>query len=904
MIQHFSGSQSRLFRRRRLSLSALLISASICIFFGLKWWSSIDDNYAGRLPLNEREILAIHIKPMRMLESPYLWTTCFDYAVPQHISPLQLVSVGVESLTVRAALRSTLETVDTLDPIKWSAIAKLDQPTGLEDLLARWRTAKIVPGLQYREVLHTEDALTFAQIPAGTVLTPVVRSGILTFEDGNGNRLERGLNVGKVDTYYQFVEGGSENCAVFEFSDITKSVMSDGDLRLRLMCSVLNVVSDSGPLSLSVRVRNASTDLISNPIKFEVRPLQVCHISIPEVVQAVVENEPRSFSLSDDFVVEGKLEILLSSEKPGAYIGFGPSSVQTETLGDEFLTVLGSTVYVAETVDSLRQIIAEDNRTQSQPPLTLYDLHLSANLDTEEKKSTARQLLKIGGYRDLKPEYWQAIDTIHICGSFLPSMELKAQIGTSGPSSKRIQTTLAMFITNWWSDRRQDAIASVGGAELIANLLVGVFDGTPIIFPSHQRIKEKERGELLDRFVGTAENAPRIKFKSNTITVDYAQPKFQFKDSQQQSDFLANFHVAIAFDRFNFHRHELGAFIIERSLKYMPDEPMLRLRIAHQLGFNASIDFCELASYQWIRRGLIDLLEGIETDRLASADNYWSAARLVTSKLASDRMTPFFIKDEELQSRLRKATGFDDNSAKWNPIAWFVARQLLQTAISIYERSEAKETVTPSLFYSDYARTFAANAKALAVLGNIEDSQREWKLALEQFRMAANKPIINFNSKKYRVGDIVALDGQAHPNAALVAKLQQELLCTQLDFHYRCALIQLSDTMKKVDQAFFEARIAVASQNTERATEILEGAFEVVLTKFSDPEDRLAAATCIQSEWKLYNDLQPTVAVDGGTSASSAGLKDLRDTYELLLERDRDRSMRLVSGTTSDENRR
>lgn len=852
----------------------------------LNWFLSSDFSRFSR-PLNDREVAVISFKPKRILQNPYTWSTRFDRLVPSHISPSQLAAVGVDSLLIRAELGNPQDRNRALgnNRLRWSAVAKLEKPLEIDDFFNRWQTATVIRSQPIDvEIVEASKGRTLARVPAGTFLAPAVRSGELHYEDSWGKRLKRGVYVGLMDTYWEFVEGGSGQRAVFHFSGLTEDSLTSDSLFFQLLCCDFRIHDqDNSRLRLNVQLKNKASRLTSKPMIFDVRPQEQFVFKIPRAVALDSGASKLEADLLRDFLAEGELEVLLSLDQPDRYFGVGKNSLQIQSQAHEFLTILEDTIIVADTLESLHTLI-EDPKIRNQPQSD-HDLICSVHIDTPEKKSAVEYMLNGNAGMDLERDWFQAIYAFHAQVDCLPEIKLRVDLGTEATSIAQNEKR-SLVIIDRCTEQLASAINFTKLAEGSIHLLQPVFGGRSMKFPVRAPLDAERYSELLKKYIGTVKSTTWIHAKRNRIRLDLSQPNIQFHDQAERTAFLANVQFAWAVAQFENFQHELSDYGLEQTLMYLPDDTTLRLRIAHQLAFNMSLRFRGEAAYRWIRRALAMLLDGIEADP-ENYDGYWSAAKVVTCKATLEEVRGYFEEDEELQTRLRRIIASSDESPQdWNPNGWIVARRLLARAIDCYEKSGSAGEQKPVLLYSDEAMTHSGYAKFLAEEGRFDESQLAWESAMNRFEQLNHRRIITIDSKLYCLHDLVALQKQTPVDDILTKQLLREWLRTGLEFQSARAGLHLMAPMRQADRAFYDAQNALANGDRRLAASILKNAFEKLADSYTKDAELTVLARCIEPEWLLYRWLCRIEEGKGSTNDGST-LRKMERAFETLSDRRR-----------------
>jgi hypothetical protein len=147
--------------------------------------------------------------------------------------------------------------------------------------------------------------------------------GRLSFLDRDGRPSPRGISVGAEWGYRQYIEGGTLAAAIWRFEGVSEAEFPAG-LPLEMIVRVFRThkgVIEKG-IAGSVRVRNPSTGLQSDPFYFTAKETTIDALPIPRLVNATsTDGGTRQVELFRDLVSEGRVEIVLQCLERGQYYG-------------------------------------------------------------------------------------------------------------------------------------------------------------------------------------------------------------------------------------------------------------------------------------------------------------------------------------------------------------------------------------------------------------------------------------------------------------------------------------------------------------------------------------------------------------------------------------------------------
>jgi hypothetical protein len=147
--------------------------------------------------------------------------------------------------------------------------------------------------------------------------------GRLRFLDREGRPSAKGISVGAEWAYRQYIEGGTLAAAIWTFDGVTEREFPDG-LPLEMIVRVFRTykgIIEKG-ITGSIRVRNPSTGLQSDPFYFTAKETTIDSLPIPRTLNATsADGGTRQIDLFADLVANGRVEIVLQCLERAQYYG-------------------------------------------------------------------------------------------------------------------------------------------------------------------------------------------------------------------------------------------------------------------------------------------------------------------------------------------------------------------------------------------------------------------------------------------------------------------------------------------------------------------------------------------------------------------------------------------------------
>jgi hypothetical protein len=162
--------------------------------------------------------------------------------------------------------------------------------------------------------------------------------GKLRFLDREGRPSTRGISVGAEWGYRQFIEGGKLAAAIWTFDGVDARRFTEG---LPLEMTVRVFRTHKGDIEKgvagSVRVRNPTTGLQSDPFYFTAKEFTIDSLTIPRTVNATTaDGGTRQVDLYGDIVSDGRVEVVLQCLEPAQYFGVAQADFYLRTGSGSF----------------------------------------------------------------------------------------------------------------------------------------------------------------------------------------------------------------------------------------------------------------------------------------------------------------------------------------------------------------------------------------------------------------------------------------------------------------------------------------------------------------------------------------------------------------------------------------
>ena len=152
--------------------------------------------------------------------------------------------------------------------------------------------------------------------------------GTLRFLDRDGRPSTKGISVGSEWAYRQYIEGGSLAAAIWRFDGVRAEDYSENKypqgLPLEMIVRVFRTYKgliEKG-IKGSVRVRNPTSGLQSDPFYFTAREFTIDSLNIPrKLATTSTDGGTRQIDLFGDIVSDGRIEVILQCLERSQYYG-------------------------------------------------------------------------------------------------------------------------------------------------------------------------------------------------------------------------------------------------------------------------------------------------------------------------------------------------------------------------------------------------------------------------------------------------------------------------------------------------------------------------------------------------------------------------------------------------------
>ncbi|PQO38396.1 hypothetical protein [Blastopirellula marina] len=647
----------------------------------------------------------------------------------------RLKQVGVEELAVFCGPGQGK------DQLEWGVAVRLSQPVDLKAVMQKWHDSEMVgPDAFDSEVreLRIADKPCF-QIPNGTFLSPRRKYGHLRFTSRDGEPRTEGINVGRIDEYRGYVEGDTKSSAIFTFDQVSEDDLMDGCLPLDCCLDVFRTYRGRLEfLPAYIAFRNPESGLTSKPWTFDAQSFIHQRIDIPRTLEPADGEGEKKLDLIDDFVVNGRLEVVLTQSIEGMYLGVGEREISICPEVFEYAYVSGQELVVATSEKTLAEMLEA-----SREPVALArqlvqptaDLVVAVNV--EEKA--------------------QRIDWPNALETLLPAVKGKAW-------KKSLASLVARFNAGASStihaevqfDRDEDSIMAaqeVDGAiqtarekakpllyvglnrvDQIGRILAIKFGGPGITAPPEDGPKAIEQLTTAVSIVEKALNGISVQHSGNVLTIDLREPKRFGNLSEVEKLAIAHLEMHQGDELETYERFQQCLEKYEKATQCLPHVTHLWVRRGWHIAYNISRQFCgNQQRFTWVGRGIDVLLDGLQQNP-DDVNLMWVSAYVVGTKIGdSDEKEAYrrlFSEDESLQKRL----------AHWIDIArrqsdsphvdnWLVAKALADEAITRQAALKIEPYVPLFRFYYLPAQMQAGYAETLSNSGKWKEARTAWQTA-------------------------------------------------------------------------------------------------------------------------------------------------------------------------------
>lgn len=216
-------------------------------------------------------------------------------------------------------------------------------------------------------------------------------------------------------------------------------------------------------------------------------------------------------------------------------------------------------------------------------------------------------------------------------------------------------------------------------------------------------------------------------------------------------------------------KEEDRAAAFEELLKREPRNVELRRLAAHCFSFNMSCVPDDVGKrYEWIRRGIVVLIEGIDLDNkspLLCHDTGWFIAQAIGRNVDCRQLRRLFSADETLHQRMAKHVPIGEAlGPEGKPDCWLVGRLFFLRAIELVDRAKGGtiEGMSPLIYLSDPAMCRSEYARALSQEGYFGQATIEaWREAEREWRQLGDREIAMTDGVVIRLNDAERLAAEA-----------------------------------------------------------------------------------------------------------------------------------------------
>ena len=534
------------------------------------------------------------------------------------------------------------------------------------------------------------------------MLKSIQRPVKVAFYNRDGEKTERGISVGNF-TNRGYISGSKESKAVISIAGVTESDLVDGSLILDAYLDVFLTHRLKTPFcDAQAFLQTSDGKIHSSFVEIKARSLAEHTLRFPRelpVFDVDSGDAKGTADLIDTFASNGSLQVVLQCLEKSSYIGLQDSDIGLRLPRYEFLGTNGQFVVVAQSKDSLKQMLelspqelAEKIALQEGQQVTASfnlnsdanrrafkyflnsmkmqhaifalspssrNVRLSVNMDRDCIFST-----RIGmSEHDATNKAKQITDSLKILTSPRDSFDSTAKhsYALDGESGKILGELPAEV---YQSVLTQDSLASLRA--IVLNMAFGMQDmDVPLTTQSDAAtfpggaIDRVAMASLYQKLFEDLASGVRSEGAFKDLAIEFHWPFDEPGELDQMEQI-----VFATPRRYRAHEHNkqqrffLGEQIERRLIDDFPEEAGLWTALAHQLSYNVSMEFeADAAKYTWVRKGINVLLDVAEADE-NSIDATWMAAIFISAKIGtSDEETSFrklFTKDRELLDRISK----------------------------------------------------------------------------------------------------------------------------------------------------------------------------------------------------------------------------------------------------------
>ena len=614
------------------------------------------------------------------------------------------------------------------------------------------------------------------RFPTGTIFNSIQRTCEIQFYDSDGKKKDNGTNVGN-QAGRGYISGRGKEKAVFTFADLASTDLIDGEISIDIFLDVYLAGRQAIPKA-QIFLQTPDGKLRSSLVNFEAESLAHHRFTFPRelpVFDTTSGVEKGTVDLIDDFASEGQLQVVLRCHEKLTYIGVKDSDIGLQLPRHEYLGLNGEFVVVAQSMDSLkqmlkltpRQIAAGITRQANQQASASFDLSEPENQLAFKDFLTTMNLEPV--IPTIKPSSGNVGFSVNMDQDRIVSARIGMPFSDAKSGSKEITEACQKKIPGELAEDvyqfvlRSDSLANVG--TLIMSYLTRLSpeqggprslwllqtDSDVALFPNRS-VDRKSLARVNQAFFENLASSLHTQGNSKGLRIELYWP-FDEPDQLKPMDrfligilqrYLANGH-------FEQKRFYLAEQIERRLINRFPKEDGLWRALSHQISFNTSMDFEDDAvKYFWVRRGINILLDVAEADD-GSSDALDRAAFFIGFKIgASDEHESFhklFVNDRELLERISKhvdlnqCLDFDGNIS-----CLLVARKMMDLNTSRNEMWLQPLLSPVSLL--------ALHARRLDSQLNFQAANKYWRQALEEFQQLGEHVIQYDSGTKVKINEL------------------------------------------------------------------------------------------------------------------------------------------------------
>lgn len=730
-------------------------------------------------------IAACFVRPKGLIEHGYFGTLPIDSFLPAPVSLGRLDDLEVEELVVFYGPAGGLESDgEAAAQLEWGAVARTAQSIDLESFIKGWRRS-----LAPQAELHDEEPIAMQignyacfQVPAGTFIARPRRYCELRFTDKNGQAAQRGINVGNIFEFREYLEGNTEASAIFTLEQIGEGDLVDGILPLELRLDVFRTYfPDEEFTTAMIQLRNPDNSLISEPISFQANSHVNQLLSVPRQLTAEDGDAKRQVDLLDDLIAKNKLEVILKGTDSRVYLGVGEYDLNVKPATFEYVFVDDREIAVATSFRILEQMLNAAVEPGSQAERLAQsngDIVMIANARNESERAALQHLTRTISDAPIS----------QLLGESL--IDLTATLSVNGPAKVRVTAEFRDRTSAGRAKAQLDeqiraaknkAHAEIGNAlnriYAIGSLISLMFDGMLPSLPGDVTSTSAERESALLSMIDDSLDAIQTRSIGTELTVRFTQPESLSDLSAEAQIALSDIEAVLGRDLFQREKFDLGVEMYRRATSRVPHEARVWFWRAHQLSYNvpAEVDGYK-KRYAWVHRGIDVLLDGAEQNT-ETTDLTWLVASFIGRKIGEaderDTYRRLFSQDDSLHQRLANLIDIEQaRSPDQNVDNWLVAKLLFEYCIDRHETSATSSSVPPLLMFSRPASTQARYAHALSEVGHWEESQAAWQEAERLLQELGERTIVLKTSERIRLNELESRSARLGLDDPSVKQLQ------------------------------------------------------------------------------------------------------------------------------------